>query len=75
MDNLYLASEGAGGRRLIIAPLSNAKLARCVERPSDLSGYFLTEEDEQTAFGEVKILAQVPDGESALRLASMFKMR
>jgi hypothetical protein len=74
VDNLYLAVEQEDGRRLTIAPISTAKLERCADRPADISGYFLTEEDSRLYMGEIKILAHIQDSESALRPAAIFKM-
>lgn len=58
MADFYLSAETTDGRRLLIAPITNAKLERCVEPPEDTSGYFLTEENILDPMGAVTILAR-----------------
>ena len=73
MADLYLTGSAAGGKRLMIAPITSKRLSRCPEPPSDQSGYFLMEEDE-TGRGVVTILAQIADADAAFRLGRMFCM-
>jgi hypothetical protein len=74
MADLYLSAELSQGKRLSIAPITSAKLERCIDAPSDTSGYFLTEECSGDPFGLVTILARIEDSEAAFRLGRMFAM-
>ena len=74
MADFYLSAETSDGKRLLIAPITSAKLERCVEPPEDTSGYFLTEEQVFDPMGAVTILARIADDEAALRLGRMFGM-
>ena len=74
MADFYLSAETNGGKRLSIAPITSAKLERCVEPPTDTSGYFLTEEHAFDPLGAVTILARITDAEAAFRLGRMFNM-
>ena len=74
MSDLYLTADTADGKRLSIAPISSAKLARCPEPPEDTSGYFLTEEDRTEPMGVVTILARIVDAEAAFKIGRMFSM-
>lgn len=74
MADFYLSAETSGGKRLLIAPITSAKLERCIEPPSDTSGYFLTEEQVLDPLGAVTILARIADAEAAFRLGRMFGM-
>lgn len=74
MADFYLSAETSGGKRLSIAPITSAKLERCIDPPVDTSGYFLTEEHTLDPLGAVTILAQIADAEAAFRLGCMFNM-
>ena len=74
MAELYLTGKVANGKRLMIAPITSRKLARCPEPPSDTSGYFLTEEIVSDPLGVITILARIADDEAAMRLGRMFGM-
>lgn len=74
MAELYLTAQSADGKRLMIAPITSRKLARCPEPPSDTTGYFLTEEVIADPMGAITILARISDDESALRIGRMFGM-
>lgn len=73
MAELYLTGKLTDGKRLMIAPITSRKLARCPEPPEDTTGYFLTEEVTDP-MGTITILARIADDESALRLGRMFGM-
>lgn len=74
MADLYLTADTADGKRLSIAPITSARLARCPEPPEDTSGYFLTEEARADPMGVVTILARIADANAAFRLGRMFSM-
>jgi len=74
MADLYLTGTTADGKRLMIAPITSSKLARCPEPPSDTSGYFLMEEQGSDANCIVNILARISDSEAAFRLGRLFCM-
>lgn len=74
MAEIYMSADSDDGKRLSIAPITSAKLERCAERPSDTSGYFLTEELINDPLGIVTILARIEDEDSAFRLGQMFCM-
>ena len=74
MSDIYLSAESEDGKRLSIAPITSAKLARCPEPPEDTSGYFLTEDRPSDPMGVVTILARIADADSAFRLGRMFSM-
>lgn len=73
MADLYLIGHSCGGNRLMIAPITSRRLARCPEPPRDPSGYFLMEEEE-SGRGVVTILAQIVDDDAAFRLGRLFSM-
>ena len=73
MAELYLTGSAPDGKRLMIAPITSKKLARCPEPPEDTSGYFLMEEDI-CGSGVLNILARVSDAEAAFRLGRLFCM-
>lgn len=74
MAELYLTGKLEDGKRLMIAPITSRKLARCPDPPIDTTGYFLTEEEVSDPMGTITILARISDDESALRLGRMFGM-
>lgn len=74
MSELYLTGNTQDGKRLMIAPITSKKLARCPEPPADTSGYFLMEEQDGRPDGVLTILARVPDTEAAFRLGRLFCM-
>jgi hypothetical protein len=74
MAELYLTGKPTDGKRMMIAPITSRKLARCPEPPDDTSGYFLTEEVVSDPLGVITILARIADEESALRIGRMFGM-
>ncbi|WP_299783897.1 hypothetical protein [uncultured Marivita sp.] len=74
MAELYLTGKAPDGKRLMIAPITSKKLARCPEPPTDTSGYFLMEEKEGSKDGVITILARVSDAEAAFRLGRLFCM-
>lgn len=74
MADIYLTGKPTDGKRLMIAPISSKKLARCPEPPTDTTGYFLTEEVISDPMGAVTILARITDDEAALKIGRMFGM-
>ncbi|MEQ9258735.1 MAG: hypothetical protein RIG84_06530 [Roseovarius sp.] len=74
MSELYLTGKSPDGKRLMIAPITSKKLARCPEPPSDTSGYFLMEEQDDTPNSVLTILARISDAEAAFRLGRLFCM-
>lgn len=74
MAELYLTGNTRDGKRLMIAPITSKKLARCPEPPADTSGYFLMEEQDDKPDGVLTILARVSDAEAAFRLGRLFCM-
>lgn len=74
MSELYLTGKAPDGKRLMIAPITSKKLARCPEPPVDTSGYFLMEDQEDRPDGVLTILARVSDAEAAFRLGRLFCM-
>lgn len=74
MAEIYLSAELPEGKRLSIAPITSARLQRCVDAPEDTAGYFLTEESTSDPLGIVTILARIEDMDAAMRLGRMFSM-
>jgi len=74
MSELYLTGKAPDGKRLVIAPITSKKLARCPEPPADTSGYFLMEDQADNPNGVLTILARVSDAEAAFRLGRLFCM-
>jgi len=74
MSELYLTGKTGDGKRLLISPITSAKLARCPEPPDDTSGYFLMEERDEEPAGMVTILARISDAEAAYRIGRVFCM-
>lgn len=74
MADLYLTGNAPDGKRLVIAPITSRKLARCAEPPQDTSGYFLTEEQADGQGGLLTILARMADAEAAFRIGRLFCM-
>jgi hypothetical protein len=74
MAEIYLSAETPDCKRLSIAPITTAKLERCVDAPTDTDGYFLTEECLKDPLRAVTILARVNGVDAAMRLGRMFSM-
>lgn len=67
MASLYLSSIDDCGKTLALKPITN-KAAQCMDPPpSDLSGYFLIEDDGRNS----AVLARVETEEAALRLGRL----
>lgn len=74
MAELYLTGKAPNGKRLIIAPITSKKIARCPDPQEDTSGYFLMEDQGDGPTAELTILARISDSESAYRLGLLLHM-
>ena len=74
MANLFLTTDLSDGKRLSIATMTRARLSRCAEPPSDISGYFLTEEDSRDPLGMGTVVARIEGDDAAYRMGQMFHM-